>query len=134
MHASHTVLSAWHRQLNLKDAPGIAAVVMTVTNNSGGGQPVSMANLHAASALCRKNGVPLILDACRFAENAFFIKEREPGFQHRTLKSISQVCSSNDRCKLKFMTACTHIRYAHSRMLAFTSHIEKFGLAYSFYS
>ena len=64
--------------------------MVTVTNNSGGGQPVSLANLQAASALCRQHGVPLILDCCRFAENAWFIKQREPGQGHRTPFEIAR--------------------------------------------
>jgi tyrosine phenol-lyase len=66
----------------------IPLVIMTVTNNSGGGQPVSLENLRAASALCKKHGVPMFLDACRFAENAWFIKMREPGEGHRSVRSI----------------------------------------------
>jgi len=68
----------------------VACVVHTVTNNSGGGQPASMANLRAASAICRERGVPYYLDACRFAENAYFIKLREDGFADRSVESIAR--------------------------------------------
>jgi tryptophanase len=65
-------------------------VMVTVTNNGGGGQPVSMANLRAASALCRARTVPFYLDACRFAENAWFIHEREDGWADRELIDIAR--------------------------------------------
>ncbi len=64
--------------------------MITITNNSGGGQPVSLANIHAASALCKAHGIPLILDACRFAENAWFIKQREAGQGGRTPAAIAR--------------------------------------------
>ncbi len=67
----------------------VACVIHTVTNNSGGGQPASMANLRAASKLCREHGTPFYLDACRFAENAYFIKLREKGFANRSVESIA---------------------------------------------
>jgi len=75
----------------LADPPGrVPLVMVTVTNNGGGGQPVSMANLAAASALCRARGIPFYLDACRFAENAYFIQQREPGFAGLDLLTIAR--------------------------------------------
>jgi tryptophanase len=68
----------------------IPLVMLTVTNNSGGGQPVSMENAKAVSAVCRKHGIPLYFDACRFAENSYFIKLREPGYENKTPKEIAQ--------------------------------------------
>lgn len=71
-------------------ARNIPLVMLTVTNNSGGGQPVSMANVEAVKQVCARAGIPLYLDACRFAENAWFIREREPGYADWTPKRIAQ--------------------------------------------
>ena len=68
----------------------IPLVMLTVTNNSGGGQPVSMENVRAVHAVCRRYNIPLYFDACRFAENAYFIKLREPGYESKTPKEIAQ--------------------------------------------
>ena len=74
----------------LLDAEGdrVPVVMLTVTNNTGGGQPVSMANIRGTKALCDAYGVPLVLDACRFAENAYFIKQREEGYGTQSVKEI----------------------------------------------
>jgi tyrosine phenol-lyase len=68
----------------------IPLVMLTVTNNSGGGQPVSMENVQAVSAVCRRHRIPLYFDACRFAENSYFIKIRERGYENKTPKEIAQ--------------------------------------------
>ena len=73
-----------------KGPENIPVCMITVTNNSGGGQPVSMENLKAVSAVCKKYNIPFFLDACRFAENAYFIKLREEGYQNKTVKEITQ--------------------------------------------
>lgn len=68
----------------------VGLVLMTITNNGLGAQPVSMANLQAVRALCRAHGVPFFLDAARFAENAWLVREREPGYHDRTPRQIAR--------------------------------------------
>ena len=73
----------------LKENPGnVPFLVLTVTNNTVGGQPVSMENIKATCALCHRYGVPVVMDSARFAENAYFIKTREPGYADKTIKEI----------------------------------------------
>ena len=83
-------VEALDRLLATQGAEHVPLVMLTVTNNSGGGQPVSMANIAAVKQVCSRYGVPLYLDACRFAENAWFIREREPGYACKTPKQIAQ--------------------------------------------
>jgi tryptophanase len=71
-------------------AEKIPFCMITVTNNTGGGQPVAMANIRAVRKILQKYGIPLVIDACRFAENAYFIHEREEGYRGKTLLEIAQ--------------------------------------------
>jgi tryptophanase len=75
-------------------AADVPAVFVTITNNSGGGQPVSMESLRGVRALCDRFGVPLFLDACRFAENAWFVHTREPGYGDRSIRDIVRETAS----------------------------------------
>ena len=87
-------VEALERLIETEGAAKIPLVMLTVTNNSGGGQPVSMANIRAVRELTARHGIPLYLDACRFAENAWFIQQQEPGFQRLTPKQIAQAMFS----------------------------------------
>jgi tyrosine phenol-lyase len=73
-----------------KGAENIPLGMITVTNNSGGGQPVSMENIRGASEILHAHGIPFFLDACRFAENAYFIKLREKGYENRNVREIAR--------------------------------------------
>jgi tryptophanase len=81
-------VEALDRLIEERGAGNVPLVMVTITNNSGGGQPVSLENLRAVRAVCDRHGVPLYLDACRFAENAWFIREREPGQGGRDVAEI----------------------------------------------
>ena len=84
-----------------KGAEHIPLCMLTVTNNSGGGQPVSMENIRETKYVCMKYGIPLFLDACRFAENAYFIKMREPGYENHSIEQIVQeMFSYADGCTM----------------------------------
>jgi len=81
-------VAALERIISERGAQNIPVVFMTITNNSMGGQPVSLANLRAVRAVCDRYSLPLFLDACRFAENAWFIKQREDGYAAKSIPEI----------------------------------------------
>lgn len=83
-------LAALERLIAQEGAHRIPLVMVTVTDNSGGGQPVSMANLEAVREITARHGIPFYLDACRFAENCWFIQQREPGYQDWSPRQIAQ--------------------------------------------
>jgi tryptophanase len=82
-------------------AQNIPLVMLTITNNSGGGQPVSMANIRSAKEVCKQHNIPLFIDACRFAENAYFIKLREEGHANKKVYDIArEIFSYADGCTM----------------------------------
>jgi tryptophanase len=92
-------VTALARLIEAEGAETIPLVMLTVTNNSGGGQPVSMANIRAVRELTSRHNIPLYLDACRFAENAWFVQQHEPGFHRLTPKQVAQAMFSyTDGC------------------------------------
>lgn len=92
-------LHGLERLIEERGAENIPLCMITITNNAGGGQPVSMENIRKTKELLSKYGIPLFLDACRFAENAFFIKNREKGYAEKSVKAIAQeIFSYADGC------------------------------------
>ncbi len=81
---------ALERLIETEGANNIPFCMITVTNNAGGGQPVSLENIRSVKELLGKHGIALIIDACRFAENSYFIREYEPGYSERSLLEIAQ--------------------------------------------
>lgn len=87
--------------INEKGASNIPLCIITVTNNSGGGQPVSMQNIREVHSICSKHQIPLFIDACRFAENCYFIKTREKGYTDKSIASIArELFSYADGCTM----------------------------------
>jgi len=84
-----------------RGAENVPLCMLTITNNSGGGQPVSMENIRQTRAVCDRHGIPLFIDACRFAENAWFIKQREPGYQDKpVIEIVREMFSHADGCTM----------------------------------
>lgn len=94
-------LVALEQLIEQTGAENIPLCMLTVTNNSGGGQPVSMQNIREVKQVLSQYGIPLFLDACRFAENAYFIKKREPGYADKSIREIAQeMFSYADGCTM----------------------------------
>ncbi len=94
-------VEALRRFIADKGAENIPLCMLTITNNSGGGQPVSMQNIRDVKAVCSAHGIPLYIDACRFAENSYFIKTREEGFSGKTVREIArEIFSHADGCSM----------------------------------
>jgi tyrosine phenol-lyase len=87
-------VAALEKLIETEGADKIPLIMLTVTNNSGGGQPVSMANIRAVHQIAARHKIPFYLDACRFAENAWFIQQQEPGFERLTPKQVAQAMFS----------------------------------------
>lgn len=83
-------IDALEKFINEKGKENIPLCMLTITNNSGGGQPVSMKNIKDVKTVCDKYNIPLFIDACRFAENAYFIKRREKGYENKSILEIAQ--------------------------------------------
>lgn len=94
-------VEALKKIIHEKGAANIPLCVITVTNNSGGGQPVSMQNIREVKEVCRENNIPLFIDACRFAENSYFIKLREKGYENKPVIEIAkELFSYADGCTM----------------------------------
>ncbi|MBK8140340.1 MAG: tryptophanase [Chitinophagaceae bacterium] len=94
-------IEALKKTIREKGAENIPMIIITVTNNSGGGQPVSMQNIKDARAVCKEYNIPLFIDACRFAENSYFIKLREEGYANKTVPEIAnELFSYADGCTM----------------------------------
>jgi tyrosine phenol-lyase len=94
-------VAALEALIEREGAERIPLVLLTITNNSGGGQPVSMANVRAVKAVCARHGIPLYFDACRFAENAYFVKLREEGLAARAPLDIArEMLRMGDGCTM----------------------------------
>ena len=89
------------RLITERGAANVPLVMITVTNNSGGGQPVSMANVRQVRQVCQRHGVPLFFDACRFAENCYFVQQRESGYAGKSVTEIArELFSLGDGCTM----------------------------------
>jgi tryptophanase len=94
-------IAALERFIEERGVENIPLCMLTVTNNSGGGQPVSMENIRQTREVCDRHGIPLFIDACRFAENAWFIRQREPGYEDTPVVDIvREMFSYADGCTM----------------------------------